>query len=396
MGLDDFDPREDEPGVEANLDDDLFDFPVPDRQERRPTEDEELADALEAVEEIAASMAPELDGIQDPVAQVPDMADDVLADDASPTPAPAAPIPPTTEPAAATDFDEDEDLFDFAPITSRPPAVSSDLEEDLDEVFADIGSEELDVDAIDELLDLEDAAQAAAEASEVAAPEPATPEPTPAPAAGTAPPTPSRTTPAAAAAPNADANAAPDAREGVPFTLPSWKAQRAVAAVSRFGGRLKGTPILWLVGLMVSTNLLMLVLFWSSLGSVRDLVVETIQKVASAPPAGTASVQRAPLRDTLQRNVPVVRAAEPNEAALMAEDTLATGQDLITQGRFEEARRDLFTLLASIDTVPSRDRDRIEAEANHLIGESYRAQADARADVEAATDAPDPSAGEER
>ena len=402
MGLDDFDPTEDErneapPADDANasinLDEDLFNFPVPEGE--RLSAEDELADAIEAVEEIAASMLPELGETEvDAKSATSEAADEpqlVVPEEVVPAAIEAEPV------TASSTYDEelDEDLFGFESIDSTPPARTPDLEENLDEVFGIDTEEPLGVDdAIGELLDAEDdlaREEATRQKNELGAPAPEPPvepkAPTPEPAAVQAP----AAKPAVAAktidpTPAPIASASPGAPAGTGdtpelFESDATGAARATARVkTAFSGlqtRVSSAPVLWLIGLMVSTNLLMLVVFWSSLGDVRDLVVETVHKVASTP--APVAFQRAPLRERLERSTPTVQAAGPNEETLTAQETLATSQELITAGEYSRARTGLFRLLARIDAIGVDHRRSIEAEANHLIGETYRGQADAQA-----------------
>lgn len=383
MGIDDFDPRADEPvaghddarAEPTDLDEDLFDFPLPDAPHPDLPEERELAEALEAVEELAASIAPDLE------------------EDAAPEESTA---PPGS--GAASAEAEGEDLFGFDEIDRSTRAVSPDLEEGLDEIFDEMVEQEFDGlgdPAIDEMLEDEDVAAAQAP------PEASVPEPL----SATRPAEPAREAPASDVLNEpADATAAPASAPvdagthapAVPGPAPAVGASelrpaaagdpprrddpvdRAKRALALAGRRLRGAPIAWLVGLLVSINLLMLVLFWSSLGDFRDAMIDTVHKVAAAAPQSTVLRERArPRLESLRPAKPIFPADIDDEEVLRAEDTLAASIDRIAKGEFEVARRDLFRLLARVDALPLERRDRIEAEANHQIGETFRGQADA-------------------
>lgn len=419
MGLEDFDAAE--PGEAAELDewlregqsdDDLFNFP-----------EFELDRAIEAVEELAfdepafetdEDMLATLDSIESlvdvgfeqragPSQSLPQPAPPAARTQAAPQQAarsveragqPSAQVAPPIP--AAADFDLDEDLFDFDEFETG--ASTNEYAQDLDAVFsdADLALAEVDNGAFDELPDEVQEQPAVASRRE---------QPSPAPLP---PPTSRQARQALASEPAPQARA----RELTPASRLETALRQDHAqllpesppgATARSGAlrdRLSQLPLVWIVGSILAFNGLALVIFWSSLSGMRELVLESLHKVAAAsPPATPPALGGAQLAQPAGRTGPSVSSgstgrpessersgptwdkgnldAVPTDRRVPAKRYLEAGEWNIAAGAYAQARNELYQLLAQVDAVDAAAREDAEARANFLIAESLRLEAQA-------------------
>ena len=125
-----------------------------------------------------------------------------------------------------------------------------------------------------------------------------------------------------------------------------------------------------LLGLVVVANVGLVWFAWSSMTSVKDLVVDMGHQVLD-----TTTQLRA---ESSRRNEVLADETTPT-FGVQPEGfrTLQLARERIERGEFERARRALYGVLAVIDGIEPPARGELEAQANFLIAESHRLQADA-------------------
>ena len=361
MALDDFAPAAELNGrvEESNLDEDLFDFPLMVSLEANAGQEEETQDEW-------GELPPE------PVAEVTEPDPEPVAV-AAPEPEPVAEAAPApVEPQVITGLDPalDEDLFGFPPLElpagASPAGGGTNLERGLDQATAAVG--DLLEDDLGEMVEHTHREQLAAEA---AAATKAAAQNAPAPA----PPVPQSTVqpaPAPAPAPAADFSAA--AAPIRPFTVPA------------------GDPrIVWVLGGAVIVFMLgLLIVAWratSNIGLPNGAAGGGVSETATngeSRNADAAAQQLAILQEMLRQQKLATQAAlgavaseGPPPLQRPHEITLAVAQESIDEGRFAEARRMLYGMLATAEQLPAEDRRQAEETAAYLLARSYRLEAGA-------------------
>ena len=183
----------------------------------------------------------------------------------------------------------------------------------------------------------------------------------------------------------AQATAAPQSQEFAPHTGPQPNQPQAIAtpvhvAVPAGGGSSKA---LWVMtaGLLVFLFGL-LAIAWRATSSFQ----QQIEQVRAEVTTNTAEIQRE-TADELERIVAMqgqlLRGAgqgvdEPQLIPAMespAATVMTVAQEAIEQGRFADARRMLFTLLAEADRYPAESREEMERHAGFLIAASHKHEA---------------------
>lgn len=253
------------------------------------------------------------------------------------------------------EFDEDDDLFNFDELVA--PAHGSGDEVDLDDLLADV--EGLDADETD-LAGHDEApprrpTRASIDPAELEAALAASARPEDAPSS----PRPAR--PIAAESPRAEPTAA----------SPRERAARPTAVPIPVPAR--GRPGLLLLAAVGLPNLIAVALLWKSLGDVAHRLDSVGDRFSE-----TAEV----LREETARRVDSILtwrspgvSTEPEALAVLEQ-----AERELEAGGFEHARERLYSLLAVIDRIDPALRDDAEARARFLVAESWRRQADARAE----------------
>ena len=352
------------PGAEPDPDLDLFDFKLPESARARSAQDDFVAELEQAFQSDL------------PVSEIDDALLDQLLDDLEPLSEPAAPEPPAALPRRPA-----------VPATAKPAAPPQPP-------------------AASAQPPASPAQPPAASAKPPAAPAkppaaPAKPSNKVAPAAAAskgAERAASAAKPAARAPQAAPAGAAPRASSAPAprAAAPERPVRSAVAAVAAAAAdppqaeleparplrRSLGHPLAWVVALFCTVNALALALVWISVGDMRDHVVDTVHKLGSWSAANAAS---APPQSSARFPSPEVPGAlgwdAARHGALAAKPAFSHRRFLegaawkLEQQAFEEARAELYGLLAQIDAVEIGARAAAEAQANYLIGESYRLEA---------------------
>ena len=249
----------------------------------------------------------------------------------------------TEEPT--TDFDLDEDLFNFDEVLEGGPALVDST--DLDEIFA----------SLDEPAD-----------EELPAPEPA-PEPEPEPAAAAEP------EPAAAPAPApAPAEAAP-APAPVAAAAPAEVAGTVVAGAPPPTVVMQPVPqsgvsksVLLVIGAATLANSMVAFVAMRSNDSIREDVREGMERVTTAAEemSGKALEEFQKFNGT---QIPMIL-PDPDNAPVFE-----TAREEIQSGRYAEARQRLYAFLAIIDRHDAEEATRLEEKANFLIAEANHLEA---------------------
>jgi len=164
-----------------------------------------------------------------------------------------------------------------------------------------------------------------------------------------------------------DALREPAASSG-PASIPD-AARAASGARTAVQHRLQPTPMLtaMLAGVVV-VNAVLVAVAWHSIGSVKDVILDLGHEVVD-----TTTSLRGRMRDE-------VVAGDMSAAALFGAlpegvRTLELARERIDRGEFARARRTLSSLLAIVDRIEQPARSDVEARAQFLIAESYRAEA---------------------
>lgn len=225
------------------------------------------------------------------------------------------------------DFDEDEDLFDFDDLGG-----------------GDLGSDEPSADAgiEDELAAELDAAisQIGDDLGNKRAPK----QPAPAPVS----------------TPSAEATTEPAAPARTPVSaLASPRTQLVIAA-------------------MVVVNLLLVGLSWRSQSSTNALIARLDEEAAEAPAGDDApTAATTTTRTRADRDLPLEIRPEGYE-------TLEEASRAMERGEYQLAREMLYGLLAVIDRVEDSARYDVEARASFMIGDTFRFEARAMREAQAA------------
>ncbi|MFT7670498.1 MAG: hypothetical protein ACI8X5_003207 [Planctomycetota bacterium] len=258
---------------------------------------------------------------------------------------------PTETPAVGIDLDEDQDLFNLPEV--RDPFVEDMVEEpatELETVHAE-SSNEFEG-------NFEDLMRQAEEERE-------------------------RET-------NVPANAVPGIASA-PAAAPQIQYIAAPAPAVQGGASnpLASSKAVWVfVGVSTIFMLGLLVILWSFLSAFQNQTeqppaqIQTVVAPSQPFPAAAQIVQKAtrqiePLADSrVEQESSFSRAdRKPTKLEAPHETVLVVAKGAITEGRFIEARRMLFTLLAEVDRVPPDSRQVTEQEASLLIARSYKAEA---------------------
>lgn len=257
---------------------------------------------------------------------------------------PAAPRPKATPPPPV---ETDEDLFNF------------------DELLGAKKQKEALNDELDAVLEAVDAAKGNV-ASEVprAAAKPADQPAAPAGAAN-----PSATTPVAAAAQPAPATAAKPAPKPAATATVAANAAAGAPTPTVIHQRLSMSPLAAaLLAGIVLVNVTLIVVAWTSVQSVKQLVLDVTHDMVD-----TTSELRA---ESTRRNERTAFETEPVFGALPEGfRTLEVAKQRMERGEHERARRMLFGLLSVIDRIEQPARSEVEAQAGFLIADSYRIEA---------------------
>ncbi|MEZ5973449.1 MAG: hypothetical protein R3F17_01310 [Planctomycetota bacterium] len=351
-------------------DEDLFDFPVSPIYAAAGAEGPVYDNGLAPT---SASVVEPIDLSDDDTpaaAQAPAAA---AAPAPAPAPAPAAPAGPRPGGGltqAEVDFDLDEDLFGFDVLFEANQPLSS----------------EADLVALDEEPQLSDVIPATGPAPVAAAPAPAPKPAQAAPAAAKAAPAPKAPTtkaPSPAAGAPAPVAPAPIPMESVPAG--AWLPPGIDAGPEPKRGRL--LEILALSFLVLNTGLIALAWqagshFNETLASVTRSVSDAVAEghtrgaensatyVPNIPVQGSAPVEPEVASSKVEENTEDL---EPADLLDMPRASLDLARERIRKGRYDDARRGLFHLLANRDRTALADEMVIEAET--LIAESYAQQA---------------------
>jgi len=255
---------------------------------------------------------------------------------------PAAPRPKATPPPPV---ETDEDLFNFDELLGTKKQKDT-LNDELDAVLEAVDAAKVNV--------ASDVPPPAAKPAEQAA----------APAAATKP----------AAAPGVAAPAAP-AGKPAPKTAASAPAAAATTsgapAPTIIHQKLSMSPLAAaLLGGIVLVNVTLIVVAWTSVQSVKQLVLDVTHDMVD-----TTSELRA---ESARRNERTAFETEPVFGALPEGfRTLEVAKQRMERGEHERARRMLYGLLSVIDRIEQPARGEVEAQAGFLIADSYRIEAQA-------------------
>jgi hypothetical protein len=262
---------------------------------------------------------------------------------------PAAPRPKATPPAPV---ETDEDLFNFDELLGAKKQKEA-LNDELDAVLEA-------VDAAKGNVATEVPRPAATPAEQAAAPSNAAKSSATTPAAAAAQPAPATPAPAPAAKPASKAAAAApvaaNAAAGVPTaTVIHQKLSMSPLAAALLAG-------------IVLVNVTLIVVAWTSVQSVKQLVLDVTHDMVD-----TTSELRA---ESTRRNERTAFETEPVFGALPEGfRTLEVAKQRMERGEHERARRMLFGLLSVIDRIEQPARSEVEAQAGFLIADSYRIEA---------------------
>mgnify|MGYP006928156294 FL=1 len=331
MGLDDF-----APATKANsLDEDLFDFP--------PME-------MPAAPQAEADAGPGADS-----------AAGASAGDAS---APAA--PPAKEPIVCTGLDPelDEDLFGFPPMDLSSLGIvqgKPDIEESID-----MAAQQVNNLLEDDLGDIVHEAQAEEMAAESAAQAPGT---------------------QAAPAQAASQQAAPVAGQAPAQMIAPAAMQVAYPTVAVASGSPKALWVLTAGVILFMVGILSIAwratsVFQQQIQAVRSDVEATTNELRVSTTDSIkelAALERELLRNQLDAAKQGRDSQKVYEGlAIQAphEVVLSVATEAIEAGKFPEARKMLFNLLAEADNHPAAGRDEMERRANFLIARSHKDQAE--------------------
>ncbi|MBL8801898.1 MAG: hypothetical protein JNN27_07885 [Planctomycetes bacterium] len=259
---------------------------------------------------------------------------------------PAAPRPKATPPPPV---ETDEDLFNFDELLGakkQKEALNDELDAVLEAVDAAKGNVASEVPRATAKAAEQPAASAEAAKSTAKA----------APAATT--PSPAAPTPAAKPAPKAAAVAPADGGTGAPTpTIIHQKLSMSPLAAALLAG-------------IVLVNVTLIVVAWTSVQSVKQLVLDVTHDMVD-----TTSELRA---ESTRRNERTAFETEPVFGALPEGfRTLEVAKQRMERGEHERARRMLFGLLSVIDRIEQPARSEVEAQAGFLIADSYRIEAQA-------------------
>lgn len=261
---------------------------------------------------------------------------------------PAAPRPKATPPPPV---ETDEDLFNFDELLGakkQKEALNDELDAVLEAVDAAKGNVASEVPRASAKPAEQPAASAeAAKSTAKAAAAPAVTTPSPA-----AP------TPAAKPAQKAAAVASADGAAGAPTqTVIHQKLSMSPLAAALLAG-------------IVLVNVTLIVVAWTSVQSVKQLVLDVTHDMVD-----TTSELRA---ESTRRNERTAFETEPVFGALPEGfRTLEVAKQRMERGEHERARRMLFGLLSVIDRIEQPARSEVEAQAGFLIADSYRIEAQA-------------------
>jgi hypothetical protein len=291
---------------------------------------------------------PQLDAPRSPMA---DGGDDLFDFDEAATPAPQEAAAPEAQegPRACTGLDPelDVDLFGFPPMDLSSlgiPASAPGVEDQLDAAAQSV--EDL---LQDELVDDEPF---------IEAPAPERPQAIP-----------------------AEPPAAPVAAAPAPVTAPAGPLPTAPVVVASAPASsaiwvLTASVVLFLFGMLgvawrATSN------FQQGLEQVRTEVDRSADRIGER----TASELRELVAEqTAARSEasagPRIPALEP-----LHETSLTLAEEAVSEGRFADARRTLFQLLAEADRLPATDRTAVERRAAFLIAESHKLEADSLQEV---------------
>jgi len=119
---------------------------------------------------------------------------------------------------------------------------------------------------------------------------------------------------------------------------------------------------------IVMVNVTLIVVAWTSVQSVKQLVLDVTHDMVD-----TTSELRA---ESTRRNERTAFETEPVFGALPEGfRTLEVAKQRMERGEHERARRMLYGLLSVIDRIEQPARSEVEAQAGFLIADSYRIEA---------------------
>jgi hypothetical protein len=348
MALDDFATAA-EMGTSAQdseLDEDIFDFP-PMASVETAVAKEEAVSAVEApVEEAPVEAAPtEAVEPEEPAAAAPD---------------PVAAEEETV--CTGLDPELDVDLFDFPPLeipgASKAKTEAAKLEENIDQAAKVVN--DLLEDDLSEMIDSSLDERPSPEEKSAPAPTPA-PSAAPAPVAPVAPPAPVQV--AAPAPLSIGSVAAPSGDPRIAWAL------TAAALVFIFGV----LAIAW----RATSNL------GSSLDSLRSGLEEGNDRFAAQSETTLQRLTALEMQLLNQQKLAAQAAAGgaqveiPPDLPAPHRLSLLVAEEAISKGQFSEARRQIFGLLATIDSLSEQDRQDVEHAAAYLVARSYQVEAEA-------------------
>lgn len=261
----------------------------------------------------------------------------------SPDPNKPSDSEPRAKPASAAPEETDEDLFNFDELLSASKPKES-LPKDLEDVLAEVESAKVEV-----ARDV-----AAAEAASAAQPRPA----------------PQSEVKPVAAQPAAAPRVVPPPIKHIE-ARPAVVAAPAPAPATVVHQKLSMSPLAGLLlGAVVLANVTLMVVAWTSVQSVKQLVLDVTHDVAD-----TTSELRS---ESTRRSELTALESEPVFGALPeGYRTMEIAKERMKRGEHARARRMLFGLLAVVDRIEQPARSEVEAQAGFLIADSFRLEAQA-------------------